>query len=215
MSANIWMLTASGAEFFLSGIGTASNELLIEDIAHAGAQINRYTGHARRPNCINEHQLLCADIAERLNLSVHVQLACLVHDGHEAYTGDVSSPVKWTVGEAWANFEKPIARQMRKALGLTSVFTGHGRAIHHIDLMALATERRDLLNWRAGHNLDWPVLDTPGSQVPAAKWVCLDTVKREQMHWTEWRSQWLGRYHALHEQCAQREARDPGQGAAA
>jgi len=192
-----WMTTASGTDHGLSRCMLLQAEYHLDDIAHAGAQINRYNGHARRPMSINEHQLLCADIAEHLNLSPLVALACLVHDAHEAYTGDVTSPVKWALGHAWEEFEHPIANHLRRWLGLHSTFAAHRATIRHIDLMALATERRDLLNYTPGRNKPWPILDTPGSVVPCADWIDLDTRKREQTHWTEWRDQWLVRYHQL------------------
>lgn len=192
-----WMTTASGTDHSLSRANLLDAEYSIEDIAHAGAQINRYNGHTRRPMCINEHQLLCADIAEHLNLSHVVTLACLVHDAHEVYTGDTISPVKWALGHAWDEFENPIATHMRRWLRLHSTFTGHRAVIRQIDLMALATERRDLLNYQPGRNKPWPILDTPGSVVPCADWIDLNTTKREQTHWTEWKAMWLERYHAL------------------
>ena len=192
-----WMTTASGTDHSLSRANLLDAEYSLEDIAHAGAQINRYNGHTRRPMCINEHQLLCADIAEHLNLSHVVALACLVHDAHEVYTGDTISPVKWALGHAWDEFENPIATHMRRWLRLHSTFTGHRAVIRQIDLMALATERRDLLNYKPGRNKPWPILDTPGSVVPCADWIDLSTTKREQTHWTEWRDQWLVRYHQL------------------
>ena len=192
-----WMTTASGADHSLSRANLLDCEYSIDDIAHAGAQINRYNGHARRPMCINEHQLLCADIAEHLNLPHVVALACLVHDAHEAYTGDITSPVKWALGHAWDEFETPIATHLRRRMGLHSTFTAHRAAIRHIDLMALATERRDLLNYQPGRNKPWPILDTPGIRVPCADWIDLNTTKREQTHWTEWKAMWLERFHAL------------------
>lgn len=190
-----WMTTASGADHHLSR--ASQLEYNLDDIAHAGAQINRYNGHAKRPMSINEHQLLCADIAEHLNQPELVVLACLVHDAHEVYTGDVTSPVKWELGPTWDHFEIPIATQLRRWLRLHSTFVGNRATIRHIDLMALATERRDLLNYEHGRNQPWPILDTPGAVVPCADWIDLDTIKREQTHWTEWKALWLERYHEL------------------
>ena len=192
-----WMTTASGTDHSLSRASLLGCEYNLDDIAHAGAQINRYNGHARRPMCINEHQLLCADIAEQLNQPALVVLACLVHDAHEAYTGDAISPVKWALGHVWDEFETPIANHLRRWLGLFSTFAGHRAVIRQIDLMALATERRDLINYKHGRNKPWPILDTPGSVVPCADWIDLATAKREQTHWTEWKALWLERYHSL------------------
>lgn len=47
-----------------------------------------------------------------------MQLAALMHDAHEAYTGDVSSPVKWAVGPDWALFEAKHDKLVARALGM-------------------------------------------------------------------------------------------------
>ena len=69
--------------------------------------------------------------------------------------------------------------------------------MHHCDLVALATERRELLPYDPAVNAPWPVIDTPGQQVPAADGYSLASMWREQRHWTEWRDAFLERYHAL------------------
>lgn len=195
-----WILLANGAEHYLSGIETAHNEYDINAIAHHLAIINRFTGASCRPYSVAEHSLLCADIAEHLHAPAYVQLACLLHDAHEAITGDQSSPAKWAMGAAWDNFEHPHAHALRRWFKLQTTFASHRQQVKSIDLMALATERRDLMPWDAARHRPWPVLDTPGHQVPPADWLSLTTPKRAQMDWTEWRDAFLGRFHALREE---------------
>lgn len=197
--SDLWITTAHGAEHHIAGIEATRNEHSIDVIAHACAQINRFTGHTARPYSVAEHQLLCADIAAHLGLPPVVQLACLVHDAHEAYVGDMASPLKWAVGAAWEQIEQQHARDLRRWLGLHSVFTAHRGAIKQIDLMALATERRDLLPWTADTHAPWSILDTPGRVVPTYEHTSLSTDKRAHTHWSEWRDQYLERYHALRE----------------
>lgn len=198
-SASHWITTSDGRDHFVHGLNTVSNEHDIRTIAHSLAQINRFTGHARRPYSVAEHSLLCADIAERMQLPVSLQYACLLHDAHEAYTGDLSSPVKYAVdnGGTWTVFELAHATSVRKWFGVSSVFAAHRARIHHIDMMALATERRDLVDWQRDRNLPWPVIDVPGVAVPVADWVSLTSPKRENTHWTEWAAAFLERFHAL------------------
>lgn len=61
------------------------------------SQINRFGG-SRRPDIehytVAEHSVLCADLARRLGFSLAVQRACLLHDAHEAVTGDLLGPTK-------------------------------------------------------------------------------------------------------------------------
>lgn len=192
-----WIHTATGQQFHLGGIGRTVNRIDLHDIAHALAQINRFTGHATRPYSVAEHSLLCADIAERMQCTPAVQRAALLHDAHEAYTGDCSSPAKQVLGAAWADYEGAHAQAVRKHFRVHHVFVGCRPVLHQIDLVALATERRDLMAWSADTHPAWDVLDTPGRVVPPADWINLQSLKREHKDWTEWRDAFLERYHAL------------------
>lgn len=202
-----WMLMADGSRHFLGGHDMAHNDYKVPVLAHHIAQLARYTGAARRPCCVAEHSLLCADIAQDMDLPVVVQLACLVHDLHEAITSDMSSPAKMVLGEYWAAFEGPHARALRRALGLHTAFTAHRAVIKQIDLIALATERRDLMAWAEGHSAPWPILDTPGQRVQPHR-TSLTTAWREHRHWTEWRDAFVERYDALRGQLRELLARN-------
>ena len=201
-----WIVMADGSEYHLTGIDAVHNDFDPHVLAHHLAQINRYTGATVRPYSVAEHSLLCADIAQAMNLPRVAQLACLVHDYHEAITGDCIAPVKWTVGHAWEHFEQPIARTLHRHLGLHSTFSAWRERIRGIDLMALATERRDLLPYSTKHNRPWPVIDTPGMTVHPFEGARLNTMKREQMHWTEWRDALRERFNQLAELSKQEHA---------
>ena len=113
-----WILTATGRDFPLSGLPTVMPDAAprIEDIAHALAQINRYTGHAARPYSVAEHSMLVCDIVRAKGLNAHAQLLALLHDAHEAYCGDVASPIKTVLGAAWLQFENALAHRVRNLL---------------------------------------------------------------------------------------------------
>lgn len=192
----IWMLTASGAEFHLQGWHVLQNEVRVADIAHALAQINRFTGHARRPYSVAEHSLLAAQIAKDMGHGPAVQLGALLHDAHEAFTGDASSPVKWAIGAPWALFETEHAKLVARALGVWSTLCAHRRLIKQIDLVCLATERRDLLAWDADTSAPWAILDTPGGEVEP--WgEDLNNPARAEATWEDWRQEFLCRVTTL------------------
>lgn len=161
------------------------------DIAWALAQLNRYTGHCLRPYSVAEHSLLVCEIAEReLGLDVHGLLAAHMHDAHEAYTGDMHTPGKRAIGSAWFDFERAHHRAVATAFALHAPNSVHHDAIKRADLMALATERRDLL----------PPSDTPWSTLQGIEpigWVRLNSSERQAMGWEDWRDRWLDRYHEL------------------
>lgn len=203
---SLWIHLADGTEHYLAGPEIAHNSYRVETLAHHLAIINRFTGATRRPYSVAEHSLLCADIAEACGATLPAQMACLMHDAHEAIVGDASSPVKWALGHAWDAFEHPHAHALRRYLGLQSTFIGYRHQIKQIDLVALATERRDLLPFDPAVHKPWPILDTRGCEVhPVATSLC--TRKREQRHWSEWRDLFTARFFDLSAQITATGAR--------
>ncbi len=148
MNSKMWIQTFTGKAFNLSAPRASMVE--IEDIAHALSTINRYTGHARWPYSVAQHSLMVAEIVAAT--SPGLGLAALLHDAEEAYIGDWSSPLKALVVER-SNLQgySSIPALVDRAVGCAI----HGRfgvrltpedrrLIKHADLVALATEKRDL-----------------------------------------------------------------------
>jgi hypothetical protein len=205
-----WMLTSTGREYHLSGpaaLGANARTVAIEDIAHHLSLINRFTGATTRPYSVAEHSLLCCDIAARAGASPIVQLAALMHDAHEAYVTDLSSPAKVAVNAysmagggipAWSLFEQEHAKGVRAHFGLLTVFASHRAFIRELDLQALATERRDLTAYAGDKHGPWAVLgDDSPAPVPALYWMRLDTPEREARTWREWRDAFRSRFEEL------------------
>ena len=158
----------SGREFPLTGshMFAKGNKLSFEEIAFSLAQINRFTGHCSRPYSVAEHSLLVAGTALRVfNAPTIVQLAALMHDAHECICGDASSPVKEMLGDSWAHFESTHQTAVLMHHNLHIVFEKNRDMIRQCDLIALATERRDLLPFDPAIHAPWPILDTPGQTV--------------------------------------------------
>jgi 5'-deoxynucleotidase YfbR-like HD superfamily hydrolase len=161
----------------------------IGTLAHSLACINRYTGHAARPISVAEHSLLVCDIVEiEMHLGIHAQMAALLHDAHESACNDLSTPAKQAIGPAWDGFETEQERAVRTVYGLHEAYRVFGAAIKRADLIALATEKRDLL--------------PPGGP----EWECLRGVQplnwlnlREQdgMSWQDWRAAFEDRFQTL------------------
>lgn len=192
-----WMITITGRQHYLSGDQVQENQIDIYDVAHALSQINRYTGHTKRPYSVAEHSMLVSELARHDGKSALVQLACLVHDAHEAYSGDMSTPAKNAVGLQWAEFEHRQADRVRRALGLVETFNVHGRLIRHFDLVALATERREITTYNPRHHAPWPVIDTPGEEIKPSSWARLNDLSCIRRRWSDWRDAFLLRYFDL------------------
>lgn len=71
-----------------------SEEIHIEDIAHALSMMCRANGHFKRFFSVAQHSMNCALEAAARGYSQKVQLACLLHDASEAYLSDITRPVK-------------------------------------------------------------------------------------------------------------------------
>lgn len=185
-----WILTATGAQFDLELAFADSMSLL--DVAHALALVNRFNGHTSRPYSVAEHSIHVCQIMEH---DLHVThpaalMAGLLHDAHEAYIGDMATPLKHAIGEPWHAIERRIEQRVQQRFGVLAASTGWRGHIERADRIALATERRDLMP-PAGP--DWPSL----RGVPCA--AQLDLRSMVGMDWKDWRDAFIDKFDELTE----------------
>ena len=183
-----WMLTASGMVVDL--LRPQGAVFSISDIAHHLSQINRYTGAARRPFSVAEHSLLVCEILERERgeRDPSVLLAALMHDAHEAYTQDLSTPAKAAIGSAWGEFENRVQLAVLKQHQLITAYTAARERIRWADMTAMATERATLL---PENGPEWAVMQ---SHKPVA-WARL--TENSAFGWEHWRDLFALRYEGL------------------
>ncbi len=79
----------------------------IADIAHSLSMLCRANGHFRSFYSVGMHCINCAREAIARGYSPKVQLACLLHDGSEAYLSDVTRPVKQELPK-YREIEEPL-----------------------------------------------------------------------------------------------------------
>lgn len=193
-----FMVMANGQEMHLYRPDFTG--LPVEVIAHHLATITRFTGAASRPYSVAEHSLLVVEIMEReLRASQHTTLmGGLMHDAEESVTNDLSSPAKQVVGQPWRDFASTVKGAMAREFGLVETFkcayaTG---LIHQADLIALATERAQLM---PSHHPDglplqgWPILE--GFQ--PVTWVDLMDSGRVSSTWQDWRDRFVDKFHEV------------------
>ena len=79
----------------------------IADIAHSLSMLCRANGHFKSFYSVGMHCINCANEAIARGYSRKVQLACLLHDGSEAYLSDVTRPVKQELPQ-YKQIEDPL-----------------------------------------------------------------------------------------------------------
>lgn len=122
-------------------------------VAHHLARINRWAGATVYPWSVAAHSLLVAALMAEDKQPARVRLLGLLHDAHEAYTGDLSTPFQQALEAECPGAQAAIKRIQARhdrvifpAFGLDPMPSEAERAIcKSYDLLALGIEARDLL----------------------------------------------------------------------
>ena len=143
-----WKETFSGRRLDLLDPDPA--QIVLGDIAKGLSGTNRFTGHTSPLECVAQHSLYALILAERLFPGEHLLHALtLFHDGHEAYTGDISRPMKLALRELGSDaldvIEDRVQAAVLLALGLPQPTHEQNVVIKRIDTLMLVTERRALM----------------------------------------------------------------------
>lgn len=167
------ILTVSGN--YISFVEPADNAVLVEDIAHALANICRFAGHTREFYSVAQHSVLVSFIVPPADA-----LAGLFHDAGEAYLGDVTRPLKQLLPDYCA-IEARLQADIFQKLGLPAELPP---SVKRADRILLATEQRDLM---PPHNDDWPLI------------AGIEPLADRIEPWTPWlaRTMFLDRYREL------------------
>lgn len=151
------VVTISGNLFdFLS---PESSDFGIEDIAHALSQVCRFAGHTLAFYSVAQHCILVSHL-----VPAEDALAGLLHDGSEAFLGDITRPLKAYLPDYRAIEQRVEAAVCgRFGVGLMPA------SVKWADRVALATEVRDLMP-RCGNAWDHlvDVRPSPSRIVPMA-----------------------------------------------
>lgn len=130
---------------FFSFTDPLTSNFTIDDIAHALSNVCRYSGHVKEFYSVAQHSVLVSHLVEPQNA-----LLGLMHDATEAFLSDIPSPLKRILPD-YCLIEKYIESCILTKFNLP---TEHPSDIKKADLLALSTERANLLVPRS-----WGVLD--------------------------------------------------------
>lgn len=139
-----WILTHSGRQFDL--VAPTAAMISPHDIAHALANLCRFNGHTREHYSVAQHSLIVCDLVPKKD-----QLAALIHDAAEAYLGDMTSPLK-ALMPAYREAEQRVWLAICERFNIPQVLP---ESVIRADVVALATERRDLMPQHFG---EWQCL---------------------------------------------------------
>lgn len=106
------------------------------DISHSLAHLCRFNGHTREFYSVAQHSCIVAELVPEEH-----KLAALLHDAAEAYLGDMTRPLKQWMPD-YRGFEDVIWMRVCERFDLALDLP---TCVHRADLIALATERRDLM----------------------------------------------------------------------
>lgn len=129
-----WILTATGKHFDL--LEPDADLIDPRDIAHALAHLCRFNGHTREFYSVAQHSCIVAELVPE-----EQKLAALLHDAPEAYLGDMTRPLKQWIS-VYRHFEDNVWQRVCERFDLAIELPA---CVHQADLIALATERRDLM----------------------------------------------------------------------
>lgn len=113
------------------------DDVAIEDIAHGLAYQCRFNGQTNAFYSVAQHSLMVMDLVPPDH-----RFAALLHDAAEAYLGDMVKPLKNLFPE-FSVIEARVMAIIGEKFGLD--LTHLALSIKQADLVALATEKRDLM----------------------------------------------------------------------
>lgn len=140
---NPYILTYTGRHFNF----TDPREIDIVDIAHALANLCRFTGHTRTFCSVAQHSVAVSRLVPREHA-----LAGLMHDASEAYLGDVSMPLKPLL-PGYREIEARVHQAIFEHFGIDPVLPPE---VKRADMKMLATERLRLM---PDDPTPWPCLE--------------------------------------------------------
>jgi len=115
-----WQRMLSGRRLNL--LDPSPLDVEISDIAHGLARVARWNGQTFGDHAFSvaEHSLIVEDIALKLKpeLPPHWRLAILLHDAPEYVIGDMISPFKAVIGEAYKGVEARLQGAIHLRFGL-------------------------------------------------------------------------------------------------
>ncbi len=122
----VWQRMLSGRRLDL--VDPSPMDIEIEDIAHGLARVARWNGQTKGANAFSvaEHSVIVEQLCAALSpdLSEKDRLLALLHDAPEYVIGDMISPFKAILGDAYKDVEARLAEAIHVRFGLPARLPG-------------------------------------------------------------------------------------------
>jgi 5'-deoxynucleotidase YfbR-like HD superfamily hydrolase len=143
--------TVSGRR--INPLDASPEDIDLEDIARALANICRFGGHSRAFYSVAQHSTIVCDLLEDRGASADELMAALLHDAAEAYLGDLPHPLKHRseLGAIYREAEGRLEAVIAVRFGLPDASS----RVKPLDRSLLAVERRAF----SAESWHWPELD--------------------------------------------------------
>lgn len=149
-----WIQTLRGHVFDFENV--YSNYFFKDETAIVLSRIPRFAGHTKFFYSVGQHSVLVAE-----NVIQELKLPALLHDATEVFIGDISRPLKQLIRRHSTVLED-LEQKIWKWLAELHAFDIRTiDELKHVDNIALATERRDIME-KAPR--PWSQLPSPWSE---------------------------------------------------
>ena len=148
MTNKPWITTYLGRQFFFTD--PTIHDIFIEDIAHGLSNVCRYAGQCSVFYSVAEHSVRMSELAPTPRL----KLLTLLHDGSEAYIGDVSSMLKKEL-HLYQEIETIITTVIQQRYGLIDLTEFEVAAVKELDAQIRTPEVLSLFPRHDGWTFSW------------------------------------------------------------
>ncbi len=166
-------------------INPMPRDIELTDISWALSRIARFNGHTMevQPYSVASHSVWVASYLYLVTQDPTIALHGLLHDAHEAYTGDIAQPLK-SIPEVQAAI-KPIEERVQRAiyiaLDMPSLTPEIAAWVSQADEQALAYEAQQLM-YSSGEGWSLPTLRPEALKVGAPEGVSPTKSYRQFLH---------------------------------
>jgi uncharacterized protein len=127
-----WLQTASGRRLDLRE--PSPDQVCIDDVALGLSNVARWGGRCRFYS-VAQHSVFVSRLCEPA-----FALEALLHDAHEAYTGDLPTPLKRVLGDGWRRVERRVRAAVAVHFGISEA---QPELVTYADRLALLLEARE------------------------------------------------------------------------